>query len=167
MFVDHATVHRWSIRIFHRDDAAARRCFERKLRQSKYLNKIVEQDHRAIVLAGIETMHMIKKGAAGLPQVKASSAASPFYSLAWTRRPKPMFTAGPDLHQIESRGEDLALSPGLRGLAGFQDLVRLPTPKVPECVNRRQVLRTRARLALFPVVDRLRRCADQKTTFSR
>ena len=49
-------------------------------RQSKYLNNIVEQDHRAIkhiarpmlgfksfrcasiLLAGIETMHMIKKG---------------------------------------------------------------------------------------------------------
>ena len=75
MFVDHATVHRWSIRIFHRDDAAARRFLERKLRQSKCLNKIVERDHRAIVLAGIETMHMIKKGQPDCPKVKASSAA--------------------------------------------------------------------------------------------
>ena len=71
MFVDHATVHRWSIRIFHRDDAAARRFFERELRQSKCLNKIV----RAIVLAGIETMHMINKGQLDCPKVKASSAA--------------------------------------------------------------------------------------------
>ena len=152
---------------FHRDDAAARRILERKLRQSKCLNKIVERDDRAIALAGIETMHMIKKGQPDCPKVKALSAASPFNSLAWIRRPKPMFTAGPGLHQIESRGEDLPLSSGLRDLAGFQDLVRLPTPKVPECVDRRQVLRTRARLALFPVVDRLRRCADEKTTFSR
>ena len=165
VFVDHATVHRWSIKILpvlaalfrrrlrpvgkswrmeetyikvrgqwkylyravdhdgqtidfllraHRDYAAARCSFERaierhgvpktitidksgantaaiegmladagtdiQLRQSKYLNNIVEQDHRAIkriarpmlgfksfrcasiLIAGIETMHMIKKG---------------------------------------------------------------------------------------------------------
>ena len=186
VFVDHATVHRWSIKILpvlaavfcrrkrpvgiswqmdetyikvasqwkylyravdrkgatidfvlraHRDYAAARRFFERaielhgvpetitidksgantasivgmctdsgadiELRQSKYLNNIVEQDHRAIkrivrpmlglksfrcaraVIAGIETMHMIKKGRlAGLKQ-QASSAADHFYSLAF------------------------------------------------------------------------------------
>ena len=186
VFVDHATVHRWSIKILpvlaavfrrrkrpvgiswqmdetyikvagqwkylyravdrtgatidfvlraHRDYAAARRFFERaielhgvpetitidksgantasivgmctdsdvdiELRQSKYLNNIVEQDHRAIkrivrpmlglesfrcaraVIAGIETMHMIKKGRlAGLKQ-QASSAADQFYSLAY------------------------------------------------------------------------------------
>ena len=72
-----------------------------KLRQSRYLNNIAEQDHRAIkrivrpmlgfksfrcaraVIAGIETMHMIKKGRlAGLKQ-QASSAADHFYSLAF------------------------------------------------------------------------------------
>ena len=72
-----------------------------ELRQSKYLNNIVEQDHRAIkrivrpilglkffrcaraVIAGIETMHMIKKGQlAGLKQ-QASSATDQFYSLAY------------------------------------------------------------------------------------
>ena len=72
-----------------------------ELRQSKYLNNIVEQDHRAIkrivrpmlglksfrcaraVIAGIETMHMIKKGQlAGLKQ-QGSSAADQFYSLAY------------------------------------------------------------------------------------
>ena len=70
-----------------------------KVRQIKYLNNIVEQDHRAIkrrtrpmlgfkdfncariILCGIELMHMIKKG-----QVKCSgrtslSAAQQFYSL--------------------------------------------------------------------------------------
>jgi putative transposase len=69
-----------------------------KVRQVKYLNNIVEQDHRAIkrrtrpmmgfkdfrcariILSGIETMHMIRKG-----QMKdggvARTAAAQFYSL--------------------------------------------------------------------------------------
>ena len=68
------------------------------LRQSKYLNNIVEQDHRAIkrivrpmlgfksfhcasiLIAGIETMHMIKKGQLDRPTAQASTAASQFYS---------------------------------------------------------------------------------------
>ena len=72
-----------------------------ELRQSKYLNNIVEQDHRAIkrivrpmlgfktfrcaraVIAGIETMHMIKKGQLQCPDGQASSAADKFYSLAF------------------------------------------------------------------------------------
>lgn len=72
-----------------------------ELRQSKYLNNIIEQDHRAIkrivrpmmgfksfrcarvILAGIETMHMIKKGQLDCPEAQASSAASQFYSLAF------------------------------------------------------------------------------------
>ena len=71
-----------------------------ELRQSKYLNNIVEQDHRAIkrivrpmlgfksfrcasiLIAGIETMHMIKKGQLDRPKAQASTAASQFYSLA-------------------------------------------------------------------------------------
>ena len=69
-----------------------------ELRQVKYLNNIVEQDHRAIkrmtramlgfksfwsasiTLAGIELMHMIRKG-----QLKGSGKSCPaqqFYSLA-------------------------------------------------------------------------------------
>ena len=74
---------------------------EIELRQSKYLNNIVEQDHRAIkrivrpmmgfksfhcvrvILAGIETMHMIKKGQLDCPNAKALSAVSEFYSLAF------------------------------------------------------------------------------------
>jgi putative transposase len=69
-----------------------------ELRQVKYLNNIVEQDHRAIkrkvrpmlglksfwsasvTLAGIELMHMIRKG-----QLKATGRLRPaqqFYSLA-------------------------------------------------------------------------------------
>jgi len=70
------------------------------LRQSKYINNLVEQDHRAIkrivrpmlgfksfhcaraILAGIETMHMIKKGQLDRPKARASSAAHQFYSLA-------------------------------------------------------------------------------------
>jgi putative transposase len=71
-----------------------------ELRQIKYLNNIVEQDHRAIkrvvrpmlgfksfrcahiLIAGIETMHMIRKGQLDCPQGQASSAASQFYRLA-------------------------------------------------------------------------------------
>ena len=118
----------------HRDVAAARRFFERaidlhdvpekitidksgantaavnglindsglaiELRQSKYLNNLVEQDHRAVkrrirpmlgfkefrsaakIIAGIETMHMIKKGQLHCPAGQALSAANQFYSLA-------------------------------------------------------------------------------------
>ena len=71
---------------------------EVEIRQVKYLNNVVEQDHRAIkrqvrpmmgfksfwsaavTLAGIELMHMIRKG-----QLKAARRlrpASQFYSLA-------------------------------------------------------------------------------------
>ena len=71
------------------------------LRQSKYLNNIVEQDHRAvkrvtrpmlgfknfrcarILIAGIETMHMIRKSQLGDIKDRASSAANQFYSLAF------------------------------------------------------------------------------------
>ena len=72
-----------------------------KLRQSKYLNNIVEQDHRAIkrlvrpmlgfksfrcaraIIAGIETMHMIKRGQLDGLKATTSSAADKFYSLAF------------------------------------------------------------------------------------
>ena len=119
----------------HRDEAAARRFFERaidlhgvpekitidksgantaaivsvqadsavtlELRQSKYLNNIVEQDHRAIkrivrpmlgfksfacariLIAGIETMHMIRKAQLEPLKKQDSSAADQFYSLAF------------------------------------------------------------------------------------
>jgi len=71
-----------------------------ELRQSKYLNNLVEQDHRAIkkrtrpmmgfksfwsaakIIAGIETMHMVKKGQLGCPGGLAFTAADYFYSLA-------------------------------------------------------------------------------------
>jgi transposase-like protein len=70
------------------------------LRQSKYLNKLVEQDHRAIkwrvrpmrgfkscdsaesMVARIETKHMIKKGQLRCPGRLAFSAADYFYSPA-------------------------------------------------------------------------------------
>ena len=72
-----------------------------ELRQSKYLNNIVEQDHGAIkrivrpmmgfkacrcariILAGIETIHIVKKGQLDSPKVEAMSAAPQFYSLAF------------------------------------------------------------------------------------
>ena len=70
------------------------------MRQNKYLNNLVEQDHRAvkrvtgpmfgfksfwsarILIAGIETMHMIKKGQVDCPEESPMSAADQFYSLA-------------------------------------------------------------------------------------
>jgi putative transposase len=72
-----------------------------EMRQSKYLNNIVEQDHRAvkritrpmlgfktfrcasILIAGVETMHMIRKGQLGNIKDRATSAANQFYSLAF------------------------------------------------------------------------------------
>ncbi len=72
-----------------------------RLRQCKYLNNIVEQDHRAIkritrpvlgfksfrcsriLISGIETMHMIRKGQLSDIKDRASSAASQLYSLAF------------------------------------------------------------------------------------
>lgn len=72
-----------------------------ELRQSKYLNNLVEQDHRAIkrrvrpmlgfksfwsarrLIAGIETIHMIHKGQLDCPDGQTMSAADQFYSLAF------------------------------------------------------------------------------------
>ena len=71
------------------------------LRLSKYLNNVVEQDHRAIkrvtrpmlgfktsrcartIIAGNETMHMIRKGQIGDIKDQTSSAANQFYSMAF------------------------------------------------------------------------------------
>ena len=71
------------------------------LRQLTYLNNIVEQDHRAvkrvthpmlgfknfrcarILIAGIETMPMIRKSPLGDIKDRASSAGNQFYSLAF------------------------------------------------------------------------------------
>ena len=75
------------------------------VRQVKYLNNIVEQDHRAIkratkpmlnfksfraaknVLAGIELMHMIRKGQFLLEGCIKLSFAEQFYALAGQIRP--------------------------------------------------------------------------------
>ena len=75
-------------------------CVDILMRQCKYLNNIVEQNHRAIkritrpmlgfksfrcariIIAGIETMHMIRKGQMDCPAGKTMSAANQFYSLA-------------------------------------------------------------------------------------
>jgi putative transposase len=73
-----------------------------RIRQVKYLNNIVEQDHRAIkrrtrpmlgfkdfrcariLLGGIEVMHMIAKGQMKCARATSPSAADQFYSLAMT-----------------------------------------------------------------------------------
>jgi len=76
-----------------------------KIRQVKYLNNIVEQDHRAVkrvtrpmlgfksfrsaqaVLAGIELMHMIRKGQFMMEGRDGTSFADQFYALAGQVRP--------------------------------------------------------------------------------
>jgi transposase-like protein len=75
------------------------------VRQVKYFNNIVEQDHRAIkrvtrpmlnfksfhcagrVLAGVELMHMIRKGQFTIDGADAMSFADQFYALAGQVRP--------------------------------------------------------------------------------
>jgi putative transposase len=75
------------------------------VRQVKYLNNIVEQDHRAIkrvtrpmlnfksfrsagsVLAGIELMHMIRKGQFEIDGADTTSFAEQFFTLAGMVRP--------------------------------------------------------------------------------
>jgi putative transposase len=75
-------------------------CVDILMRQNKYLNNIVEQDHRSvkkvtrpmlgfkscwsarIIIAGIETMHMIRKGQLDWPSGQTESAANQFQSLA-------------------------------------------------------------------------------------
>jgi transposase-like protein len=70
-----------------------------KIRQVKYLNNVVEQDHRAIkritrpmlgfkdfrcariILSGIEVMHMIRKGQMKTEDGIHPSAAEQFYSM--------------------------------------------------------------------------------------
>ena len=87
---------RWQIKNIQTDSGA-----DIEMRQIKYLNNMVEQDHRAIkrvvrpilglktfrcaraLIAGIETMHMIRKGQFVAPKGQASSAPSQFYSLAF------------------------------------------------------------------------------------
>ena len=75
------------------------------VRQVKYLNNIVEQDHRAIkrvtrpmlnfksfrcagyVLAGVELMHMIRKGQFAIDGANTMPFADQFYALAGQIRP--------------------------------------------------------------------------------
>ena len=75
------------------------------VRQVKYLNNIVEQDHRAIkrvtrpmlnfksfrsasnVFAGVELMHMIRKDQFAIDGATAMSFADQFYALAGKIRP--------------------------------------------------------------------------------
>jgi putative transposase len=71
-----------------------------EIRQIKYLNNIVEQDHRGIkrvtrpmlgfksfeaaqpTITGIELMHMLRKGQLGGDEFEGLSAAEQFYALA-------------------------------------------------------------------------------------
>lgn len=76
-------------------------CVDILMHQNKYLNNIVEQDHRAIkrvtgpmvgfksfwsariVIAGIETMHMIRKGQMNCNDGSITSASDQFYGMAF------------------------------------------------------------------------------------
>ena len=75
-----------------------------EVRQSKYLTNLIEQDHRAIkrvvrpvlgfksiqgaraTIAGIDAMHMIKKGQLDFVKDRTLSAADKFYALCLLRR---------------------------------------------------------------------------------
>ena len=79
-------------------------CVDILMRQNKYLNNLVEQDHRTvkrvtqpmlglkffwsarILIAGIETMYMIKKGQMDCPRGSTMSAAQQFYSPLFDQR---------------------------------------------------------------------------------
>jgi transposase-like protein len=70
------------------------------IRQSKYLNNLVEQDHRAVkrlvrpllgfksfwaaccTIAGVEVMHAIRKGQLIAPGLSIQTPAEQFYALA-------------------------------------------------------------------------------------
>jgi len=76
-----------------------------EVRQIQYRNNIVEQDYRAVrrntrsmlgfksfrvatnVLAGIELMHMIRKGQIAMPGYEGLAFADQFYALAGQIRP--------------------------------------------------------------------------------
>src|SRR5450631_4314035 len=106
--VDHATIPRWAIKIvpvlaavFRRRKRPVGKSWRIELRQCQYLNNIVEQDHRAIkrivrpmlgfkvfrcariLIAGIETMHMIRKAQIDGDHGEVLSAADQFYSLGF------------------------------------------------------------------------------------
>jgi transposase-like protein len=88
------------------DQLNVERDLPNEIRQVKYLNNIVEQDHRAVkrvtrpmlgfksfrsvqaVLAGIELMHMIRKGQLTMEGCDGMSFAYQFYRLAGQVRPK-------------------------------------------------------------------------------
>jgi putative transposase len=93
--IDKSGANTAAIGSYNKDHQAhIRRC------QCKYLNNIVEQDHRAIkritrpmlgfksfrcariLLAGIEIMHMIRKGQLAAPRRQVASPAERFYALA-------------------------------------------------------------------------------------
>ena len=87
------------------DEINARGESQIAIRQVKYLNNIVEQDHRAIkritkpmlnfksfraarcVLAGIELMHMVRKGQCMIKDGHRMLFADQFYALAGKIRP--------------------------------------------------------------------------------
>ena len=105
--VDHSSINRWAIRLLPltMDAINAGRDVPILVRQVKYLNNIVERDHRATkrvtrqminfksfqsagcVLVGIELMHMIRKRQFAIDGVEAMSFADQFFALAGIVRP--------------------------------------------------------------------------------
>ncbi len=97
--------HRWSWREIIPQIASNENCDKThdtaiEIRQIKYLNNIVEQDHRGVkritrpmlgfkafdaaqsTLTGIELMHMLRKGQLAGGREQGRSAAEQFYALA-------------------------------------------------------------------------------------
>jgi transposase-like protein len=97
---DTVTIHRSGANLAAPEAINADREVPIKIRQSKYLNSLVEQDHRAIkrrtrpmlglksfrcariLFAGIELMHMIAEGQMQCPRGPHRSDADQFYDLA-------------------------------------------------------------------------------------
>ena len=94
VFVDHCTVHCWSLKMLpvlvlifrsrKRPVGISWRLDETYMKvasQWKYLNHIVAQDHRAVKRM-TDPMHMVKKGQLYCPGRQAMPSANQFYSLA-------------------------------------------------------------------------------------
>ena len=145
------------------------------MRQNKYLNNIFGQDHRAIkritrvmlgfksfwsariTIAGIETMHMIKKGQMACPGGQTMSAANQFYSLG-PRSPAQSsnsFRSEPTNATEPEKGRLKKLSAKSRMTQWRQsDYFSKPSCRIAACTAGRAAMRSRkAAMLASPVMS--------------